>query len=316
MEIISAPEFALTLYEAHMNEEKMRAVAETLVVNKNLTELNLGRNKLGSSMATAIMANSTLKSLYLRECSIDIPSLSMAMCINTSITNLDLGRCEIGDGSDYIYQIVKTKTLKILGLGYCNLFIDEKFADALAENTSLTQLDISGNPIGIVGISRVASALAVNTGLTDINMSSLFIRDDGALEIAHVIKINTTLTSMNLSACGMTSAGLVLLQEALEKNKILTHIDLRYLCDTSAAIDKLLDRNKFLRTHTDTILSRMVIAMAFVKANKANNLKYMGLQQLVQTPIVDFISKNQDCAFVKKLSAFSHTAYFKSFCDF
>ena len=91
-------------------------------------------------------------------------------------------------------------------------YIQDKGAIALALNTKVTSLDLSGNDIGdkrsesagytITSLkmcrdgigSKGAAALALNTTLTSLDLHGNKIEDDGAMELAR----NTTLTSLNL----------------------------------------------------------------------------------------------------------------------
>ena len=106
-------------------------------------------------------------------------------------------------------------------------------AEALKRNTSLTQLDLPGNDISAQGAAALAEALKRNTSLTQLDLSHNSISDQGAAGLAEALKQNTSLTHLDLSGNDISDQGAAALAEALKQNTSLTQLDL-YGNDISA----------------------------------------------------------------------------------
>ena len=74
--------------------------------------------------------------------------------------------------------------------------------EALAVNTTLTQLDLGDNQIQSKGAIAIAQALAVNRALTSLNLRFNQIRDKGARKIAKALQVNHVLTTLHLAEDG------------------------------------------------------------------------------------------------------------------
>ena len=101
-------------------------------------------------------------------------------------------------------------------------------AEALKQNTSLTQFDLSDNYSSDQGAAALAEALKQNTSLTQLNLSGNDISDQGAAGLAEALKQNTNLTRLNLSRNDISAQGAAGLAEALKQNTSLTQLDLSY----------------------------------------------------------------------------------------
>ena len=99
-------------------------------------------------------------------------------------------------------------------------------AEALKQNTSLTQLDLSYNDISAQGVAALAEALKHNTSLTQLDLSDNDISDQGAADLAEALKQNTSLTQLDLTDNDISAQGAAELAEALKQNTSLTQLDL------------------------------------------------------------------------------------------
>ena len=70
--------------------------------------------------------------------------------------------------------------------------------EVLAVNNTLTQLVLCGNKIGSTGASAISQAMEVNKALTDLNVRDNRIRDKEARKIAKALQVNHVLTTLRL----------------------------------------------------------------------------------------------------------------------
>jgi hypothetical protein len=210
--------------------------------------------------------------------------LAFHVAVNNWLTSLDLDSCRIGkQGAGIISK-------------------------ALACNTSLTALQLDSNFLGDEGIEQIAEMLKVNKTLTCIDLDNNEFGYFGAVALSNALKVNMTLKTLCIDNNDIGIGGIEKISDALDVNHTLEEI----MIDNGDIHEKLY-RNSKRRMYCETILSRLVIGISFVRANRWNDLKYMGLQQFVQKPIVDMLispSTRDNTVFVSQQSAFSHTKYF------
>ena len=108
--------------------------------------------------------------------------------------------------------------------GFLDMFlVDEPFVNALAENTTLTSLDLSRSDLSEVG---GVGALKTNSSLTILNLSGNVLRDVEGVAIADLLKTNSSLTTLNLAHNELGEDAGVAIADALERNTTLTTLDL------------------------------------------------------------------------------------------
>ena len=100
------------------------------------------------------------------------------------------------------------------------------FSQALAVNTSLTTLYLSGNSLGADGATSLSQALAVNTSLTTLHLSDNSIGDEGATSLSQAFAVNTSLTTLHLYHNSIGAEGAISLSQALAVNTSLTTLHL------------------------------------------------------------------------------------------
>ena len=186
------------------------------------------------SLSKALSVNSSLTNLDLRLNNIGgsgAASLSQALVVNSSLTNLDLSLNRIGDsGAASLSQaLAVNSSLTNLNL-YFNCIGDSgaaSLSQALAVNSSLTNLDLSLNRIGDSGAASLSQALAVNSSLTNLNLYFNCIGDSGAASLSQALAVNSSLTNLYLTFNQIGPSGAASLSQALAVNSSLTTLDLR-----------------------------------------------------------------------------------------
>ena len=104
----------------------------------------------------------------------------------------------------------------------------ESLATALTTNTTLTMLDVSYNDLGSAGAEALASVLKRNTTLKHLDLEQNNLGPVGAVSLAATLKGNTTLTYLNLARNNLCLAGVETLATALKRNTSLTELDVSH----------------------------------------------------------------------------------------
>ena len=185
------------------------------------------------SLSKALSVNSSLTNLDLSDNTVGdsgAVSLSQALAVNSSLTNLDLTRNSIRDfGAASLSQALSVNSsltnLDLSGndIGYAGA---ASLSQALAVNSSLTHLNLRGNCIGFSGAASLSQSLAVNSSLTNLYLGWNNIGDSGAVSLSQALADNSTLTNLDLSVNSIGDSGAVSLSQALAANSTLTNLDL------------------------------------------------------------------------------------------
>jgi hypothetical protein len=94
-------------------------------------------------------------------------------------------------------------------------------AEALKTNTSVTSINLDGNPIDVKGASALADALKVNMLVTRISLLDSGIGPNAASAFADALKVNTSVTSIVLGHNAIDAASVAVVDELLARNKRL-----------------------------------------------------------------------------------------------
>ncbi|KAF2072213.1 hypothetical protein CYY_006479, partial [Polysphondylium violaceum] len=115
-----------------ISTEGFDSLLESLTLNKTLFILDFSRNALDNSIALHNLQNSIqhcfLKSLYLSECNLidlHLESISLGLCKNKTIINLDLSKNHFTSVSPLLSLIMHNSTLKSLNLSKHKFIIDD-----------------------------------------------------------------------------------------------------------------------------------------------------------------------------------------------
>eukprot|EP00747_Dinoflagellata_sp_TGD_P056802 gnl/TRDRNA2_/TRDRNA2_150292_c0_seq2.p1 gnl/TRDRNA2_/TRDRNA2_150292_c0~~gnl/TRDRNA2_/TRDRNA2_150292_c0_seq2.p1 ORF type:complete len:257 (+),score=39.53 gnl/TRDRNA2_/TRDRNA2_150292_c0_seq2:84-773(+) len=101
----------------------------------------------------------------------------------------------------------------------------ERFLAALAQNTTLTSLDLPFVFLMAQGAGRLAAALEQNNSMVSLDLNCCLIRCEGAERLAAALVQNDTLTSLNLHCNCIESNGARRLVAALETNTTVSTLD-------------------------------------------------------------------------------------------
>ena len=238
---------------------------EVLFASKCLSESSRLAHVLGEHLDLTHLdfRGKELKDSYTVAC------FSMALAVNSSLTNLNLKSTGIGNsGAAFISQALKDNS-SLTDLNLNENGIDASGAASLAEalegnsslaildlrwnsfrtsgavvlsraleaNSSLTFLDLSYNLIGSTGVASLSQALKANSSLTNLNLSSNDIGASGATSLSQALATNSSLTHLDLSCNEIGASGATSISQALATNSSLTHLDLssNNICDYGAA---------------------------------------------------------------------------------
>ena len=161
-----------------------------------------------------------------------VVSLSQALAVNSSLTNLDLSHIRIGDsGAASLSQaLAVNSSLTHLDLRENSIgcYGAASLSQALAVNSSLTNLDLRWNSIGHSGAASLSQALAVNSSLTSLDLRENSIGDSGATSLSQALTVNSFLTSLDLSWNSIGYSGAASLSQALAVNSSLTNLYLSW----------------------------------------------------------------------------------------
>jgi len=213
-------------------------------------QLNVGDAIL---LAFDLQRNSTL-----RELELDVHPLQIKQLKGEEPAEvIDLSRrtatADCSDGPSYkgigiasavvIASLIGSNTVtKSLNLRYNGLNAEaaEHLAGALTINSTLQELNLSGEPFGppniggAEGAMHIAEALKVNSTLTMLNLANNAICDDGEMRglvaLCETLKSNSSLRELNLADNKLTNygsdmSGIVKLSEALKENNGLTSLE-------------------------------------------------------------------------------------------
>jgi hypothetical protein len=97
---------------------------------------------------------------------------------------------------------------------------------ALAVNTTLLKLDLSGNSLAADRGRATGQALTFNTTLTQLNLGDIVLWEGRA--IGHALGINTILTALNLKWNSLKEGAGRAIGQALALNTTPTQLDLAY----------------------------------------------------------------------------------------
>eukprot|EP00930_Biecheleria_cincta_P070574 TRINITY_DN58208_c0_g1_i1.p1 TRINITY_DN58208_c0_g1~~TRINITY_DN58208_c0_g1_i1.p1 ORF type:complete len:594 (-),score=82.98 TRINITY_DN58208_c0_g1_i1:334-2115(-) len=134
----------------------------------------------------------------------ELPVLFAALPYYTCLEDLRLILDSTDDAAQYLAEAFTSKELLrnlkriYLGqkLGHTGV---KALAEALAENTSVEELDLSFNrDIGDAGAAALANALHGNTTVRELRLSLCGIGNDGAKALAQAFENNTTLQTLHL----------------------------------------------------------------------------------------------------------------------
>jgi Ran GTPase-activating protein (RanGAP) involved in mRNA processing and transport len=156
-----------------------------------------------------------------------------------------------GDAMDEIVEgLVANTTLEAFGIVNDLLFPDSitKLFEGLSRNPRITQLKLEDClPNKFFSRQDMVDLIANNTTITHLDLSRNWRIGLGGIDgLRHIIENNKTLKFINLAACDLTVEQLQGIVQALENNTTLTGLQLDRDIDPAIAaeITRLLERNR------------------------------------------------------------------------
>ncbi len=123
--------------------------------------------------------------------------------------------------------IQHSKTLRSLRVSSVEGAINiNGIADALKENDSLVELDLSRIKIGASGWKELADSLREHPSLKRLRLDEANVGDVGAIAIAELLKQNSTIRDLNLGGNNIGDSGSIALADALKHNTALHDLSL------------------------------------------------------------------------------------------
>uniref|UniRef100_H3ABP0 NACHT LRR and PYD domain-containing protein n=1 Tax=Latimeria chalumnae TaxID=7897 RepID=H3ABP0_LATCH len=234
-----------------------------LHTSQTLRELDLSYSKLGNPELRFLSdglkdTNSTVQTLQLNNCyltSASCEALSSFLSRNQSLIELNLDNNPIKDAGMRLICNVSNNQLQKLSSNNCYLtsICCEVLSSFLSRNQSLTELNLSNNPIRDAGMSLICNSsckwfcnlgllilnscsltsgccealcsfLKQNQSLRDLDLSFNKIEDLGMSEICKAD--NNQLQKLSLNSCSLTSGCCEALCSFLKQNQSLRELDL------------------------------------------------------------------------------------------
>jgi Ran GTPase-activating protein (RanGAP) involved in mRNA processing and transport len=209
-----------------------RLLRDILCSNKTLTALNLSSNQFGNDTAAV-------------ECIVD------GMASNSTLIEIDLSRCNLGDGGiSILTQALGSRNTRLQKLILLHNSITSTGVSVLLETMEanshhITDLDLKSNPIGNEGASLLARSLGTNAlpNLTRLSISHCDIDNDGFTTLVSALEQNISLLQLDLRhsiGLDLSERALLALAESLPEIKVLQQVDLRWCTGLASAMPLLL----------------------------------------------------------------------------
>ncbi|CAG8543627.1 5055_t:CDS:2 [Dentiscutata erythropus] len=243
---------------------KVNNLAEAIKKNKTLKKLDLSCNYIrleaGRNLARALTNNKFITDLNLNDNDIvhELGEFLMTILSNNNITGKSLKSTKIS--SEMVKTLSQDLKSNKVKLRYLNLSRNEINGDAmvalieaLEENTTLRNLDLSAiTGAGQIG-RELTKSLEKNKTLKTLNLSSCNIRINVVNALENALRTNDTLSDLDLSnnSCSMSN-----LLKALETNRSLIKLNISDRDFFSDDIEALANALKINNTLTHLYISR------------------------------------------------------------
>jgi len=172
---------------------------------------------------------------------------------NVTVTTLDVSWTGLGDDNGCALVRILPYS-RVMHLNLCGAYIGNETVQVLAtvlNGTSLTHIDLSCNNIS--GLYELSRALAQNTTVTSLDLQANAIGDDGVVLLAQALGINTSLTRLNLDGNEIGATGARALIALLVTNPTLTELTVMDNNDISGAdaatLRRAVGKNRTIRFH-------------------------------------------------------------------
>lgn len=234
---------SLRLFDIGSNgitDESADYIANVISNNTDLLSLNVSRNVLrNAGISKIVIALSACPSLTHFDLSYNsfvgdsVNSIVTLMSnINKNIQCLHLNKINLqSTGVTKILDSLKhVRTLNKLYLGFNDATEETSsvIAAVLCSNSSLMEVDLSGNKFQTSGFVKIADALRQLSMLVKVFISDNCITEKEAHHVATLISCNTKLEELDLSKNYLKSSGAITIAESLQKISTLKSLDLSH----------------------------------------------------------------------------------------
>jgi len=160
----------------------------------------------------------------------DALSMAKLLQITRTLSRLVLSECLINDEVLHLLMsgLANNDTITSLDLSH-NKIGDvgaRRIAGWLMKDNVLMSLDLSDNFIRVEGASNIGQALSNNMTLLELNLRLNRLGDEGGTRILGGVKVNNTLKKLNISANDLGRNSAAMLLSLLQKNTTLRELDI------------------------------------------------------------------------------------------
>ena len=233
-----------------------RSLAETFsALERPITSLVLLKVPVGSEEEALALATALGNSTRLNALAVDgeegpgftdfITRIFRDVLPHRTLREIDLSAVAIDNATaKWAAGAVRSTSLKTLGLRRCSLSPEavRSLAEALHNNLSLTNLNLSGNDFCDVGAAHLAGVLKANATLQRLGLANCGIGPEGARVIAEALVANVTLNTLDLGFNNIGDG--VAFVETLKVNRSLLTLSIDASDTTLGVLQVLLRRNR------------------------------------------------------------------------
>ncbi|XP_077100301.1 NACHT, LRR and PYD domains-containing protein 12-like [Siphateles boraxobius] len=220
----------LKLIDCGVTDEGCAALASALRSNpSHLRQLNMSWNVLGNSGVKLLSGvledpHCRLEILTLSDCGVTdegCSALASALRSNPShLRQLDLTVNDLGNSVNLLSAVLEDPRchLEILKLNYCGVTDEGCAALASALRSNPRQLNLSGNKLGVSGLTLLCAGLEdPHCNLEKLELYDCGVTDEGCAALASALRSNPShLKQLNLTGNNLGDSGLTLLCAGLE----------------------------------------------------------------------------------------------------
>ena len=242
-ELVSSEIKELLLDNTGIGIPDCEALCKLLKSSRSLEELKIYGNNLSSESVASIITG---------------------LSHNSSLTILDISNSHFTMANvDSLASVLKDRTselkLKMLNLQDCHISSEDamELVAGLGKNTTLTNLNLSHNPIGehVKGVTAVAKLLEVHS-LTQLVLRDCHISGQGARELAAALCKNSTLKHLNLNVNPIGVEGASSISDMLQHNTSLEVLHLRNESVGEEGVHQLINSLKHNQTLRELYLPK------------------------------------------------------------
>lgn len=229
----------LSIRWGYVGDKGIEAIGRMLEGNTSLRSLSLMGTAISDTGARVLFAsldaNATLADLYVEQCSLtreSVVMLAAGISRTRSLTTLVLADNDIGnEGAEALANVLALgdSSIRVLDLEGCGVGHDGVVAlsNALAQDTSLSELTLSNNLVCDEGAAALADMLTQNSSLETLLLGNSEVGLRGALSLAQSCSKGTwSLKVLDLASCYIMTEGVAAMANALAQDTSMLSLSL------------------------------------------------------------------------------------------